>query len=248
MPRKIHLTNAARRDATVVMGGLRPPDPPRPGLPDRAVRFVRYLAATEEGLDAHLQRAHGDDYGQALIDGDPEIDIEQVGRAVGKTDRVYLSANGDVMYAPPRVIEVIYAADGEEKERRDDPVDLEANVNEERPIVWTGRMLPVGDAVRRFVFGRTIQVRHQDGLTYDYLFEMARELSESGKMVMLGGGVGGRDPLIFQMNGTPYRGFLEGRVDGERYKLLLHLSNMELKRPTPEAPEPGDAQAGGDPA
>ena len=27
------------------------------------------------------------------------------------------------------------------------------------------------------------------------------------------------------------RGFLEGRVDGERFALLLHLSNMELKRP-----------------
>ena len=44
-----------------------------------------------------------------------------------------------------------------------------------------------------------------------------------------------RAPLIFQTNGTPYRAFLEGRVEGERFQLLLHLSNMELKRPAAKA-------------
>jgi hypothetical protein len=37
--------------------------------------------------------------------------------------------------------------------------------------------------------------------------------------------------LIFHSNGSPYRGFLDGRVDGEKYQLLLRLSNLELKRP-----------------
>ena len=45
----------------------------------------------------------------------------------------------------------------------------------------------------------------------------------------LGGGASGKEPLLFVPNGSPYRGLLEGRVDGERYMLLLHLSNMELK-------------------
>jgi hypothetical protein len=36
--------------------------------------------------------------------------------------------------------------------------------------------------------------------------------------------------LIFQTNGTPFRGFLEGRTQGESYKLVLHLSNLEIKR------------------
>ena len=40
-----------------------------------------------------------------------------------------------------------------------------------------------------------------------------------------------KDPLMFQANGTPYRPFLEGRVDGERFQLLMHLSNLELKVP-----------------
>jgi hypothetical protein len=229
--RKIHLTNAGGRDATVSMEGLRTPTGTRPGLPDRAVTFTRYLACTETGLHDRLAAAHGADYADALIAGDPEVDIEQVGRRIEGTDRIYLSSTGDVLYAAPRVVEVIIGPDGQEKQRRA-PEDIEANTNaEDKPIRWTGRKMPRRDVVRRVVFRRTVQIRHVDGVTYDYLYEMARSLAEDDALMMLGAGDRGREPLVFQTNGSPYRGFLEGRVDGERYKLLLHLSNMELKRP-----------------
>ena len=111
------------------------------------------------------------------------------------------------------------------------PEDVEANINEERPVRWTGRKMPTAQVVRRFAFRRTVQIRHTDGLTYDYLSQMAKVLAEENVMVMMGAGDGGRGPLVFQQNGSPFRAFLEGRVDGEKYMLLLHLSNMELKRP-----------------
>lgn len=233
MIRKLHIANAAGRDATVHFEGLRPSNPPRPGLADGRVHFVRYVASTESGLHAELQSRHGEDYAQSLIDGDPEVDIELVGRRVGRTDTVFLAGNGDVLYASPTVVESILEPDGTEREKRA-WVDVEANVNDERPVVWTGRKLSKRDVVRRFMLKRTVQIRHVDGLTYDYLFGMARELAEEESMVMLGAGSKGRKPLVFSTNGTPYRAFLEGRVDGARYQLLLHLSNMEIKRP----PEP----------
>lgn len=229
--RKIHLTNAGGRDATVSMEGLRPPVGTRPGLPDREVSFSRYLACTEAGLHDRLVAAHGEDYAEALIAGDPEIDMEQVGRRIEGTDRIYLSSTGDVLYAAPRVVEVIIGPDGVEKQRRA-PEDVESNINaEDIPIRWTGRKMPRREVVRRLVFRRTVQIRHVDGVTYDYLYDMAKTLAEEDAVMMLGAGDRGRDPLVFQTNGSPYRAFLEGRVDGERYKLLLHLSNMELKRP-----------------
>jgi hypothetical protein len=134
------------------------------------------------------------------------------------------------MYAPPEVVELIFSPEGEERERRT-PEDVESNVGSETPVRWTGRRMKRADVVRRFVFRRALQLFHVDGLTYDYLYAMAKELDEADEMVMMGGGGKGKDPLIFQTNGTPYRAFLEGRVDGERFQLLLHLSNMELKRP-----------------
>jgi hypothetical protein len=59
---------------------------------------------------------------------------------------------------------------------------------------------------------------------------MAKELHDENVLVLVAGGETGKEPLVMQRNGIPYRGFLEGRIDGEKYQLLLHLSNMELKR------------------
>lgn len=241
--RKVHLTNAAGRDATVELVAAKKKVPPRLGLPGHQIRFKRYLASTDQGLDWALAARFGTDYGQALLGGDPEVDLELVGREIGDTTQVYLSSEGEVMHAPPEVVEVIYDAAGQERERRS-PVDVEANVNEDLPVRWTGRKIPRREVVRRFVVQRTVQVRHVDGLTYDYLFGMAKELADEDVVVLLGAGQKGRDPLVFNTNGSPYRAFLEGRVDGERYQLLLHLSNMELKKPAAAGAPAAPAEEG----
>jgi hypothetical protein len=66
---------------------------------------------------------------------------------------------------------------------------------------------------------------------FDFLRSIARTLQEEDKMLFVGSGSRGTEPLIFQRNGSPYRGFLEGRVEGDGFCLVLHLSNLELKRP-----------------
>jgi hypothetical protein len=33
---------------------------------------------------------------------------------------------------------------------------------------------------------------------------------------------------VITAGGESYRGFLEGRIEGDRYRLVLHLTNMEL--------------------
>lgn len=242
--RKVHLTNAAGRDATVELLGGRKQPPPRLGVPGHQVRFKRYLGATEQGLDGALAARFGSDYGQALIEGDPEVDLELVGREIGETTQVYLSSEGEVLHAPPEVVEIIVDAFGQERERRS-PKDVEANVNEDLPVRWTRLKFSKLEFARRFVIARTLQIRHVDGLTYDYLFAMAKELAEESQVVRLGAGGRGAEPLVFNTNGTPFQAFLEGRVDGERYQLLLHLSNMELKRPSaPPAAKAAGGQGG----
>ena len=47
-------------------------------------------------------------------------------------------------------------------------------------------------------------------------------------MLYVGGGPAGKHPLI--LKGTKFRGFLEGRVKEKSYSLVLHLSNLELKK------------------
>ena len=94
---------------------------------------------------------------------------------------------------------------------------------------FTKFKLKRNEAVRKFVFSRTLQLWHSDGLTFEFLFNIAKELDENDEMMLIGGGQKGKEPLIFQNNGLPWRGFLEGRIQGDSYALLLRLSNLELK-------------------
>ena len=85
--------------------------------------------------------------------------------------------NVEVLHAPPQLQEILSGPDGTEKERRD-PQDVPGNVNEVDPVRWTGKKVPKKMAVRKFAFKRTLQIRHVDGLTYDFLHKMAKELSD----------------------------------------------------------------------
>ena len=92
------------------------------------------------------------------------------------------------------------------------------------------------EVYNKFVFASKSQIVHVNGLTYDFLFGIAKELEEKESLMLLGAGPKGAQPLIFHRGGTPYRGFLEGRTQGDKYCLLLHLSNMEFKVPEAAAP------------
>jgi hypothetical protein len=83
--------------------------------------------------------------------------------------------------------------------------------------------------LRKFVFTRNYQLRHTSGLSYDFLFDMTKQLHTRSTMVFIGGGKKGNDPVVLSLGGTPYRGFLEGRIDGDKYCLILHLTNIELR-------------------
>lgn len=228
--RRMHVANAAGRDA-VVVGESPPADAPVVmGVDGQRAVFRRYVAAGAGRLNDDLVARFGDDYGSELVQSDPEIDVEVVGRFIDGTQSVLLSSTGEPLFAAPDVVEVIYDPAGQEVSRAA-PSDTPATVNDEVPVRWTGRRLPRGDTVRRFVFQRSLQLRHVDGVTFDFLYAMAQELADADEMVLLGAGQSGKEPLVMQINGTPYRGFLEGRVQGESYLLLLHLSNMELKVP-----------------
>jgi hypothetical protein len=54
-------------------------------------------------------------------------------------------------------------------------------------------------------------------------------------MALLGAGPKGAGPLVLRDGGMPFRAFLYGEAEGEgdkaRYRLLLLLSDQELKKP-----------------
>jgi len=228
---RIHLSNATSRNATVVAVGVKLQDSSIPAKDGSPVSFKRYIAAGEGTLHSDLVKKLGDDYSKALVEADPEVDFETVGRSIEGTTSVLMDKNGNPLYCAPEVFEIIYGVDGKETERRT-PIDVAPNINEDVPIKWTGRLIPRTDLVRKFAIKRTMQIKHADGVTFDFLYAIAKELEEKDSVMLLASGADGKSPLVFQTNGTPYRGFLEGRTQGEGFVLLLHLSNMELKKPS----------------
>ena len=197
----------------------------------------KILRATMAEDLSTLEREAGDldKLGQALVEGDPEVDLESFGSYLDETSRVYLNEEKEVVHRITHW-ELVKNPDGSERERRPKTV-AEPNVASEIPLKWTGTMMKKAEACRRFVFSGKMQIQHINGLTYDFLFAMAKELEDKESLMLLGGGAKGNEPLVFRRSGLAYRGFLEGRTDGSRYALILHLSNMELKAPEPVAEE-----------
>jgi hypothetical protein len=230
MTNSIHIANAKGRDATVGLLRVKAPEGPKMGLPNERITFQRYLAATESTTHDALIKRFGDDYAQHLLDGDPEVDMESVGLRIEHTQTVYLDGDQNLLYVEPQYIDLLLNPDGSEKERRS-PVEVDMNVVAEVPVRFSGRLVPVNDAVKRFAFKRKLQLHHVDGLTFDFLYEIAKELEGQNALMVIGAGDKGSQPLIFQANGKPYRGFLEGKTKDKSYQLILHLSEMELKKP-----------------
>ena len=190
---------------------------------------VRMLKST---LDTDVQAlmasfGNSENLAQAIISEDPEVDMEKVGMRLSKVKKIYLSEDGKIAYSLNRQ-EVVYSPDGEEKEVREF-TDTESNINGHIPIRWTGKLIPKAKAIRMFVFARKYQIKHINGLTYDFLYDMARQLQEKNSLMLVGGGAKGVGPLVLSNGGVPYRAFLEGRTDGDKYCLILHLTNLELK-------------------
>jgi len=232
MIRKVRLEDEKGRDGLVWLSS-----PPRTAerelhAPDGgAVRFERIIKSPLEQNETALRRQYAtdDSLARALIDGDPEIDMESAGRIAGACDRVWVDPDGNPLYSAT-MMEIVYGPNGMEKERRA-PVDVEANVGEDMPLRWTGRFFKREEIIRRFAITRKFQILHTDGLTYDFLHRMAVLLENNEALASIGAGPKGRDPLVFERNGTPHRAFMEGRTGGDEYMLILHLSNLELKRP-----------------
>lgn len=229
--RKLHVANSAGRNAIIVASSITAANKVVVGKEGKPAEFRRYVAGGKGSLHEDLVSKLGkEDYSADLIAGDPELDLELVGRTIDATQSLLLDSKGIPLRGSPKPIEITLDASGKEVSRRD-PVEVAATVNDALPVRWVGKRIPKSELVRKFSIKRTMQLRHVDGVTYDFLFGMAEELEKDKVVVLLGAGEDGKQPLILQMNGTPFRGFLEGRTNGKDYILLLHLSNMEMKKP-----------------
>lgn len=229
MSRYLHLADAKNRDAEIrFTGKTKRPIIKLVTESGDEVKTLRVLKGTAknayEGLLLHYKNP--DAIAQALLSGDPEIDLKMTGRFKKGTSRVYVNQNLKPV-SRVHIKEIVHAPDGTVKEERV-PKELLANIQTALPLKLGKRFVKT-EIYNKLVFAKKYQLHHINGLTYDFLFEIAKDLHETNSLVMLGGGAKGNEPLVFQDGGKSYRAFLEGRVKDNSYCLIVHLSNLELK-------------------
>lgn len=232
----INISNTKNRDAVVAFEAV---------VPKREVAFV-----DPKGKPVHTQKLLKTDIdhdlaallkkkkdlnaiGKAIVKDDPEIDLEHFGMSLTDTSRVYVSKKGIIHLVDEW--EVVKHPDGSIRERRQRQKEPQ-NIHTDIPLRWSGKFIKKEEAAHRFIFTHKRQLIHVNGLTYDFLYEMARELDERNALMLLRGGEKGDQPIVMTRGAKPYNAFLEGRIDGESYLLVLQLSNMELKRPAESEP------------
>ena len=242
MIRYIKLNNDKKRDAEITFRSLNP----KPSVTmvmengDKVInkRVVKGTSQTstqtllsnynekpKEGIDFQTQLAGR--LVEDLIASDPESDLELTGKFSDDVSRVYINEDEKPVFRVKKT-EKIFSPTAELKEERE-PKYNESNISGESFVNWTGKLMPKSKIYNKLVFHKKYQLKHINGLTYDFLFDMAKQLADKDSLMMMGAGASGKEPLVMNDGGKPYRAFLEGRIKGDKYCLILHLTDQELK-------------------
>lgn len=245
MSRLIHFVDDKQRDAEVTFTSLNPKPKVRLVLPDGSEPInLRVIKGTAEtSVEALCDRLVGPvkskkdtaelmreiELADHLIKGDPEVDLELHGKFITDSARVFVNQQSvPVFHLKQR--EQIFDAKGELIEERT-PKVLLANITETDMVRWSGKMMPKKELAQKVIFTKKYQVKHINGLTFSFLYDLAKTLDGKQALMPVGTGSKGNQPLVMSDGGKPYRAFLEGRVRGEAYCLLMHLTDQELKAP-----------------
>jgi hypothetical protein len=171
--------------------------------------------------------------GYDLINGDPEIDLTRIGKKVPRSNKAYVKEKTNSIERNFETQLITYLPN-EEIKSKDKFVQRKCNINDINPVKIVKR-LPLASTFEKFVFHNHYALLHDDGVKFDFLYNLAKELHEKQEMALVGAGPKGNLPLVFLDGGTPCRGFLYGEVTETSYKLLLLLSKQELKLPEQNA-------------
>lgn len=228
--RNINISNEKKRDSIVKLEFTTKKRNWQYLTPDKqktyTYKVIKYT--NKESLPILKEKyGEGNTLAEALIQGDPEINLELTGRFLKHASKVLVNGDQKIVHHVS-IREIKYNSQNEPIEEKI-PEDVFANIAVEgKPLVWTGKYIPKPDAIKKFVFVRKYQLKHTNGLTFDFLFDISKQLHEKNALMLIGADAKGA-PLILSNSGKPYRGFLEGRIQDNKYVLILHLSNIELK-------------------
>lgn len=195
------------------------------------------LYAPENEFMVRLRK--DEDLLEDFLDSDNDIELELTGKVVGRTVTILLLSQNELCYnfteyvikkdrtgkiVPCEECGEIYCEHRIKKQ-------IDPNVNDEKiPITWINKyMIDKHEALKKWSFERSYQVVHTNGLTYDFLYKMAKNLHDLNKVVLVAPVIEKKpQKLVIRTGNIPFYGWLEGRVEGDKYALILHGTKFRL--------------------
>lgn len=169
---------------------------------------------------------------QKTKDSEVDIDIELTGRYIKRTKKITVNSDFVPVYNY-MMYDILKLPDGSKKERIHQ--HTQGNIKEEIPVRIGQELYDPKEIMMSYIFRRNLYINHNNGLTFKFLYDLAKKLAELGKFAQVDTfdpKSKKRTPLVLYDGGRKFpRVFLEGRVKGKSYCLILHLSDQELKIP-----------------
>jgi hypothetical protein len=169
---------------------------------------------------------------QKLKESDFEINIDLAGRKIPRTYQITVTDNYEPVYNYAEY-DILTLPDGNTKERPHEQTN--SNINHSIPVRITEELTDPVELMFHYVFRKSYYITHYEGVTYKFLYEIAERLYNEKKFARVDTfnlETKKREPLILTDGGRKFpRAYLAGTVKGETYRLVLYLSDQELKVP-----------------
>lgn len=173
-----------------------------------------------------------DDLPAALRERDEEIDIEHAGKVIDATSTVAVRDDLEPAFTYTEY-DILDKPSGDQVERVH--LRVESNVEGPIPVRVTEQYMTPVELLLRFVFRKSYTLSHQDSAGYKLLHDMASRLQGRGQLVRLQAfdqETRKPAPLVLVSGTVGFAAaFLEGKVEGNRYCLMVHLADRELRLP-----------------
>jgi hypothetical protein len=179
------------------------------------------------------------DVRQDILDTDEELDLEIAGKTIKTTSTLLVNSKNNLCYnfteyeikknregkiIPCETCGEIFCEHRIKKQAKSN-VDLD-----KQPVRWIStKMIDKLEAIKTWSFSDSYQIRHVDGLTYQLLYDMAKSLHDLNKVVLMAP-IENKKPqrIVLKKGGRPFYGWLEGRIEGDKYALILHRTTLKL--------------------
>jgi hypothetical protein len=193
-----------------------------------------YLVCDLENSDETI--LNHDDPLNSLANSEIELDLKEIGKPIEARKRIIIDKDFNPVYSYERFR--VFERNGKVTE---EPYrEREANVNNaSRPLLISRKRHSKEELFEKYVFKKNYYIKPTETLQFKPLYGLAKELASNNKMAEIIAftkekGKRMKIPIIIKKGGKPYhKVFLEGRIElkKERFSLILHLTDMELKPP-----------------